>query len=107
MRTIFPPIRVTNSIIGAQKRSGNAIYRKTIHRIAFPCADGILLFHTLTGELLLLEPGETWESCRDELVKRWFLVPRDFDERKQADSVRQVAKLLKQPRKSIGSRLKQ
>ncbi len=74
--------------------------------MAWPCEDGQLLFHTLTQELLL-ESGETGETCRDKPIKRWFLVPRDFDERKQADSVRQVAKLLKQPRKSIGSRLKQ
>ena len=60
-----------------------------------PCEGGKLLYHTLTGELLFLEAGENEEDFRDYLVKRWFLVPVDFDERKHADAVRQVARLLK------------
>lgn len=94
MKTICSPIKAAIGIIGQQKRRENTVYRKTRHCAVLPCGEGKLLYHTLTGELVLLEEGESEDVCHDDLVKRWFLVPLNFDERKQADGVRQVARLL-------------
>ena len=97
MKIVRPPIQALSGIVGTQKCKEEVHYRRTRHQIAVPCEDGTLLYHTLTGELLLLEAGESEETCREELIRRWFLVPRDFDECKQADGVRRVAKLLQKP----------
>lgn len=69
--------------------------RLTKHCLMVPCQDGRLLYHTLTGELVLLEQGEELDACRDQLVPGWFLVPEDFDECARADQVRKIAALLK------------
>lgn len=97
MKIVRPPIQALSGIVGAQKYKEKIRYRRTRHQIAVPCEDGTLLYHTLTGELLLLEAGESEETCREELIRRWFLIPQDFDECKQSDGVRRVAKLLQRP----------
>ena len=94
MEIIHPPIRIVSGIIGVQKYKEAVQYRKTRHQIILPCEDGTLFYHMLTGELLLLRPGENEETCRMELIRHWFLVPQDFDECKQSDDVRQLGKLL-------------
>lgn len=48
--------------------------------ISLPCEAGTLLYNTLTGKLLLLEPAENIENCRAELAEDWFLVPEQYDE---------------------------
>ena len=99
MITICMPIEFVFDIIGKQKIKKEAQYRETRHQIKLRCEDGILLYHTLTGELILLESSETEDACRDELIKRWFMVPEDFEERKQADGVRNVAKLMRKQKR--------
>lgn len=56
-----------------------------------PVDEGLLLFHTLTRELLLLsgeEAGQLPESA--ELQKRWFVVPDSLNEKNCADTVKWV-----------------
>lgn len=62
--------------------------------LSVPCEEGTLLYHTLTGLLLLSETGEEPESARAALIRDWFLVPTDFDENRHADELRRVAGLL-------------
>ena len=66
--------------------------------MTIPCEDGVLWYHTLTGKLILLEAGDDTESYQDTLIEKWFMVPATFDERKYADGVRQIARILA-PRK--------
>ena len=65
-----------------------------------PCEDGELWYHNLTGELLLLNDDEVLavaagKASAGELVRRWFIVSEQYDERKLADQVRTVTGLLK------------
>ena len=99
MKVISLPSQTVSGIIGIQKYTDGIQYRKTRHMIVLPCEGGTLFYHTLTRELLLLEPGENEETCCQELVEHWFLVQMGFDECKQSDGVRQVAKLLQKQSK--------
>lgn len=58
-----------------------------------------MLFHTLTGELLLLEAGDSTESCREDLIRRRFLVPENFDDFTYAEQLRHIL-FLRQKKKT-------
>lgn len=79
-------------ICGLQKKKDTQ-YRPTIHCLSVESADGSRLFHTMTGELLLLEPGEFWESCKEALIEHRFLVPVTFDERNYVKGIRNLMRL--------------
>jgi len=55
--------------------------------------DGILLFHLLTRELVVLTEEE-WQNCfeNEYLKKHWFVVPEDCKDKEYADLVRWVLK---------------
>ncbi|MBQ3724701.1 MAG: 4Fe-4S cluster-binding domain-containing protein [Oscillospiraceae bacterium] len=95
MKQIKAPMKTTIAICGHQNTVENTSYRYTKHCVKVPCEDGVLLCHTLTGELVLVGRGEDSESTTQQLIKSWFLVPEDFDECKWADEVRHIAKLLR------------
>ena len=63
--------------------------------LSIPCDDGTLLFHTLTGALLLLEGKEKAEDYTKELVEYRFLVPESFDEAKYTLEVKRVLSMLR------------
>lgn len=95
MREILPAIAAVSKLCGQQKLRGSAACRPTAHCLTVSCPQGTLLYHTMTGQLLLLESGETWQSCREALLAGWFLVPEDYDENKQARDLRTLARALK------------
>lgn len=102
MKTIRPPFEAVRKIIGEQKPADGADLRRSGQCYALPCGEGVLLYHTLTGELLLLsgqeaEQADTDSPVRAELAKRWFFVPRPFDEVKHCDQVKTVIRLRKPP----------
>lgn len=105
MEIIARPIELAQKVCGAQKPCPGD-WRMTRHCITAPCEEGELLYHTLTGELLLLTEGE-WAACdtdpalREELYRRRFLVPADFDENRYADQVIQLAKLFNKAQKGV------
>ena len=70
-------------------------YRLSHYCVPVPCTEGILHYHTLSGELLLL-PGYEPESAeeREELVRRRFLVPKDYHEREYTDQLMKLAGML-------------
>ena len=45
--------------------------------------------------LILLENGESFETCEDELIRARFLVPEGFDERKQALDAHSLSGMLR------------
>lgn len=72
--------------------------------VQVPVDDGLLLFHTLTRELLLLsevEAGQLLES--DVLKERWFVVPNSLDEKKCTDTVKWVLRTTAKRPKHITS----
>lgn len=93
MKRIIPAIRSMTGICGEQKIQPGPDFRLSRHCLAVPCLEGTLLYHVMTGETVLLEHEETEAENREELTRTWFLVPRDFDERKHADEVRKVVRL--------------
>ena len=54
MKKVLPAIHLVASVCGKQ-RDFNGPARLTRYCVRVPCKDGELLYHTLTGELLLLE----------------------------------------------------
>lgn len=94
MKVIIPPILTAEKLCGAQKYDASADYRMTNHRVEARCDDGTLVFHTLTGEMILLENGDD-ESSKKALVEKWFLVPNKFDENEFSDKITGIAALLK------------
>ena len=95
MIRIIHPNETIQKICGAQKTRENLNYTDARHSLNVPDADGILLFQTLTGELLLLTEEE-WnarmkdEDIRRKLIESRFLVPTDFDERVYADEIERI-----------------
>ena len=101
MRQIVPPVSLAQIILGQQKRSEGAPYRLTTHCVRVEQPEGMLLYHTMTGELLLLtkeEAGKLREISGPvpaglaELVPKWFLRPEGADEMALADQVRDIAR---------------
>ena len=58
MHQVLPPISIVQKILGEQKTDEGASYRLTAHCLRAGRPEGALLYHTLTGELLLLSPEE-------------------------------------------------
>lgn len=92
MQTIQPPSGNTIKILGRPKSSENG-FRWMIYVLSQDVEEGVLLFHTLTRELLLMTPEEYADpDSTPELRDKWFRVPQELDDRKYADQVRFVRK---------------
>ncbi len=105
MHEILPPYRSAKKIC-APVRPAPGEYRWILHCLRVPCAEGTLLYHTLTGEVLLLSPeemrrAEKEEGLRQELIRRRFLVPADFDEYAYFLQFRRVAELMAPKKREI------
>ena len=90
MKQILPPDDAALKLCGMPKRKENTLYRMTRHCISVPCADGTLLYQTMTCGLYLLENGETVEEHADELIAAWLMVPNEYDEQKTVRDMREV-----------------
>ena len=95
MKVIQNAAAETDAICGRQKTMDNCIYRLTKHCVETHCDKGRLLFHTLTGMLILLEKDQNPDECREHLIRHWFLVPTEFDDVAFADKVLHIVKLLR------------
>lgn len=100
MRQIISPIPLAQKILGQQRMNEGNWYRLTTHCVWIEQPEGVLLYHTLTGELILLthvEAGQLQKlsgpvlSALEELVRRWFLRPQGADDMALADQTRQIA----------------
>lgn len=95
MKVISPAISTVHGICGYQKINGNKQYVFSKHCISVPCEEVNLLYHTLTGALILLENGENKAEKQHVLIRNWFLVPEDFNECKHADDVKDILRMLR------------
>lgn len=102
MLQIVPSINLVQKILGPPKPVAGASYRLTTHCVQVEQPEGVLLYHTLTGELLLLEKEEaeqlqnlsgTVPPALADLIPRRFLVPQGTDEMALADQTRAIARL--------------
>lgn len=96
MKTIIPPQKAVLQILGSA-RSQCGVWRLCHYCHALPVEDGVLLYHLLTRELLLLSPSE-WDAALTlpELRERWFVVPDDTKEQEHTDLVRWALRAMKQ-----------
>lgn len=93
MIEIVPQDPVVKRIIGTQQVS-NREYNWSQYVIKKICDDGILLYHTLSCELLLLKADEREEYSHKYLIENWFLVTLEFDEFEFAKKVKKLRQLL-------------
>lgn len=93
MRQILAPSKTAIRLCGEQRYDPDQQYRWTKHCVSADCADGTLLYHTMTCEMVLLE-GEHAEDCREALVRGWFLVPQNYDENKQVRDMRRIGAMI-------------
>jgi len=100
MKQILPPHEFAQKLIRTQQNVSDPV-RFSHYVLRVPCDEGELLYHDLTGELLLLPMGEDAMESRDELIRRRFLVPQGFDEYVYTQQVRQLAELLAKKRTAI------
>ena len=95
MQIIQKPSGNTMKILGKPKASEGS-FRWMTYVLSRKVEDGVLIFHTLTRELLLLSPEEYAEpDAVPELREKWFRVPQALDDRKYADQVRFVRKTVR------------
>lgn len=100
MRQIAPQIVLVQKILGQQRMDEDALYRLTTHCMQIDQPEGVLLYHTLTGELLLLSheeeaalkelPGPV-SPALTELAAHWFLRPVRTDDMALVDQTREIA----------------
>lgn len=90
---------VTNTILGVQKPVADKKYRPFFYLKSMETEDGLLLFNTMTFELVLLEETEVGffttfcfngNETVKSLIEKWFLVPEEYDD---LELVRQVETL--------------
>lgn len=80
-------------------RQGNRLSK---YCLALQTGDGVLLFHTLTRELLLLTPEEYANAPTNAyLQEHWFAVPETLCEKELVDLVRWVRQNLNKSPKAI------
>lgn len=100
MRQVVSPLQTVQKILGQQKMEKGTPYRLSAHCVRVERPEGVLFYHTLTGELLLLSHGEA-ERIKAlpgpvppelaALVPLWFLRPETADDMALADQTRKIA----------------
>ena len=112
MITICPPTDEAAKLTAKAKIKPGQPYRLSDQCVARETEDGLLLYHTLTAELLLLNSTEADLLHRlsgrvpeelQELLPRRFLVPADTDERLYCDQLRRVLSMTKEKDDAITS----
>ena len=86
-------IKTAKSLLGLQAIK-DCTYRMSHYCLMIHYDNVSLLFNNLSGELLMLEAGESLEQNREELIRHWFLVPDNFDEYKYAVQYKHVLSLM-------------
>lgn len=103
MKQIIPPHGATLNILGKPLPARGAL-RLMSCCLPLETEHGVLLFHLLTRELLLLT-GEEYAAhlTSPYLREHWFVVPEETVDREQADLVRWVRRSLrKEPEHTTG-----
>lgn len=104
MKIIYEMPTLVQKILRTQKIRDDAKLRKSHFWVETDVAEGTLLYHTMTKEFLLLEPGEAdTAETQKYLADHWFLVPEELDECKLSDQLKDITILLdaRKPKKGI------
>lgn len=87
MKTIIPAAENVVKLLGKAKTGEK--YRLMHYVVSEEAEGGVLLFHTLTREMLLLSREEYSRLYElPELYEKWFIVPEETNDMKLVDQVR-------------------
>ena len=87
MKTIIPAADNVIKLLGKAKTGEN--YRLMYYVVSEDVEDGVLIFHTLTREMLLLSKEEYSRLFElPELYEKWFIVPEKTNDMKLVDQIR-------------------
>ena len=90
MKTIFQNIGIAAKMLGEQMPIRQAIYRPYFYVISHPVPNGVLLYHTVTKELIFLEKTEAaafgkapfdGDPVREYLIRHYFLTLESNDDK--------------------------
>ena len=106
MRTLLNMANPLGGLLKDQPLNEDQSYRLMHFVVQLPVEGGLLLYHMMTKSLVLLDPSEAARmqeapASIPELVAHWFVVPQDFDDRRLAQEVRAVGRMLADPVKGI------
>lgn len=99
MTQIIEPLNTIVKLITEQKFIQNQSYRKIVYLKESKTEDGYLIFNFLTREMLLLTEDEhaqfssgrySVKKLKEDLIKKWFLVPEDYNEFNIANQVKML-----------------
>ena len=87
MKTIIPAADNVIKLLGKAKTGEN--YRLMHYVVSEATEDGVLIFHTLTREMMLLSEEEYSRLFElPELYEKWFIVPEETNDMKLVDQIR-------------------
>ena len=93
MKELLSAASIIKKLCLPQKFDPNKAYHPTVYHLAVPCDGGVRIYNTMTGEMIFLSDGESWEQHREEFIARRFLVPESNDERQYVNSIRDIIRL--------------
>lgn len=93
-------------LLGRQRLTPGEPCRLLHFVVQQPVDEGLLLYNVLTKAVVLLDPEEARQLAVDPasvpgLVEAWFAVPQSHDDRRLAQEVRAVARMLQPPVRGI------
>lgn len=109
MKTICNPATPYEQLLGRQPIQPQVHhYRPMRFVIEQPVNDGLLLYHTLTRQMLLLSTAETASyrmhpDTLTPLIEAWFLVPKEHDDRLLSRQIKAVGRMLEPQQTAITS----
>ena len=96
MKCLVSGFENATKLCGKQRTKQGGPLRFSQFCMRIPCEEGTLLYNTLTGKLLLLDPAESMDGCTTELAEDWFLVPEQYDETGRLMQLRSLLAMLNQ-----------
>ncbi|MBQ8656249.1 MAG: radical SAM protein [Prevotella sp.] len=109
MKTICNPATPYDRLLGRQPILTNERhYRPMNFVIEQPVDNGLLLYHTLTRQMLLLSTAEAnayhmQPATLTPLIEAWFLVPKEHDDRQLSHQIKAVGRMLEPQQAAITS----
>ncbi len=109
MKTILESINDISRILPKQTVNKTKEYRKSDYMIITEVDDGLLLYNTLTDEMILLEKDDikffnqpnSESEISNYLIEHYFLVPLDFSESKLAVQLKNILECINMNTKNV------
>lgn len=101
MQIIHEQVGLVKQVLRKQKPTSKPL-RKMYYVLRQEVEGKVLLYNSITHELILLTPDEDRDVLASgELYEKWFVVPEDFNEREFSDQLRDLARMVKRKTEGI------